>query len=809
VARKYSKPPKNASRGRAALEALDLTVKEIARRVGCSVMSASRWRAGVVIPDELWREALERELGIDRRWWVVAKTPLLADLAERAEQPNAPPIDVAAEARRLRIEGRMVPREILQAVAIEIRDWVGRAEAARDRLTPYEALIAHDLYGSARDRILAAVAAFPVPAELLGAVLATPTGGAVGEIAEARAALEAIAGELQAHAEAALASSNIQTAGQYDAQRLRAERAAVKCSATFDPKDLIKSSAYIELLEVLEGVFRECPAAVPQALEAMRGDDVVSVSIHAALSGVRQITFPCVQYQSDPVGFARTILGADPWAKQCELLENARDHERVACASGHRVGKTDAIAMLILWFYSCFPEARVLVTAPSEKQLQNVVWRAVRRYHARSGRCLDCVKKDPDGRSIKAPCPHSAKVDGLIAEKIKTGLQSTDFREVMGFTSKDAEGIAGFAGINMLIIAEEASGVAQSIFTALSGNLAGGGRFVLIGNPTRNDGEFFEIFHKPAKMAQWKTMQISSRDTPNVKLDREVIRGLATRAWCDARAAEWGEDSLLYKVRVLGQFPVGEDGKLIPIQLLTEAEERWRDPEEPEGDLAIGLDPAGPSGLNDASGFAVRRGQKILEVYERRALDDDGHLAEILGIISRYRKPREVVPVIFDVDGVGFGLQGRLREYEATTPGVISVHGVKSSSHANLEPSIYDRVRDELAANFAKWLRGGGAIPENAKLERQLHAYEMKAKYIGSKGVRTKLIPKEILIKILGHSPDIGDACLLCTWNPLSLRNTIAAGERQITAEAPTQQASPERAGAMDPYAGGGIDPYG
>jgi hypothetical protein len=338
----------------------------------------------------------------------------------------------------------------------------------------------------------------------------------------------------------------------------------------------------------------------------------------------------------------------------------------------------------------------------------------------------------------------------------------------------------------------------------------------LIGNPTRNEGEFYDAFYpRKGQKSEYSTMRVSSEETPNVVQqleagDPRMIKGLSTKAWCDARAREWGRDSANYKVRVLGQHALGEDGRLISVAMILEAEGRWLDADE-DGVLYIGLDPAGAEGLNDATGYAVRRNLRAIEVGSRKGLDDDDHLALVLELLAKHGSTGECAIVNVDSDGIGSGIVSRLRQYESSNPGRFKVYGVKPSHPARREPQAYDTVRDELGAFLARWLRSGGGIPEDIELAAELHVYEMTTKIVGKKGPRAKLTPKEQIRKALGRSPDKCNALELSVWNQVE-------GEVEARAEA-NPPVRPERLGhgGIDPYAGGergtrsrgAIDPYG
>src|SRR6266481_7271936 len=49
--------------------------------------------------------------------------------------------------------------------------------------------------------------------------------------------------------------------------------------------------------------------------------------------------------------------------------------KRISIASGHGIGKTTALAWLILWYLFCFKDAQVPCTAPTSDQIHDVLWK--------------------------------------------------------------------------------------------------------------------------------------------------------------------------------------------------------------------------------------------------------------------------------------------------------------------------------------------------------------------------------------------------------------------------------------------------
>ncbi len=418
---------------------------------------------------------------------------------------------------------------------------------------------------------------------------------------------------------------------------------------------------------------------------------VLKDGLRSQIEEAKTIVWPSPRWRNDIIGFAHDVLGVGTWNRQEDLLRAIQEHPRVSCRSGHKVSKSNTAAIVALWFYCSFPDARVVMSSVTSRQVDAILWREMRKIKA------------------KAKFP----IDGDMHEMARSGLKAFDFREVVGFTAREAEAVAGISGANLLYLLDEASGIPDSIFEAIEGNRAGGARVVMFSNPTRTKGEFFESHHK--KKSFYRTVHISSEETPNVIEGREVIPGLAGRSFIDEKREEWGVDSALYRVRILGEFVLNEEGKIFSLHLIDQAEARWHDTPD-EGRFQIGIDPAGPGLGGDESMFAVRRGNKILQLYPFRGISDAGHLVHLLGILAEHRRDREPAFVAVDREGpIGNSVYGLLRAHLEAHPNAFELIAVRSSDRAIRQPEIYDRVRDELWANAAQWLRDGGTLIEDLK----------------------------------------------------------------------------------------------
>ncbi|WP_437798491.1 hypothetical protein [Sorangium sp. So ce693] len=536
-------------------------------------------------------------------------------------------------------------------------------------------------------------------------------------------------------------------------------------------------------------------------------DDLETRVVQRRAARVRR-TWPSPEYQRDPNRFCAEQLNFEPWDKQAEVLDALVPAGAwVSVVSGHKIGKSSLAAGAAHWFASSFDEARVVLLAPKAEHIRVVIWREVTRFYKRSGRCPDCRAVELREGKTPDPCPFCSPLGDpeWLSVEPHRGLRYPDGREIFGYTARDVDAIGGLSGPNMLFIYDEASGIPDGVFNAMKGNAAGGVRVLMIGNPLRTTGEFYASRHDPAKKKLYKTFQISSEDTPNARTGRVVIPGLATRRWCDERAEEWGKDSVLYAVRVRGEDPKYEEGQLVPVDVIEAAEQRWESARA-EGRLQIGVDVAF---TGDDAAIAPRRGQKILEVISISNAGDEEQLAEhVMSAARAHRLPHERPPlVVYDSNGPGVRLGKALQQYA----GEIEIVGVNGTNTAR-RPREYFQLRDEVACSFAAWLKAGGAIPTDGKLQGEIG----HTKAFDAGGGRRRVISNDALKKILGRSPDRRNACELSVWEartvtseeagPLVKEPTAAEVRSYAALRGDAGRAAP--APGLSPYAGA-IDPYG
>ena len=433
-------------------------------------------------------------------------------------------------------------------------------------------------------------------------------------------------------------------------------------------------------------------------------------------------------WQNDPVGFVRDKLEAKPWEKQEEILEAVRVHTRVAVRSCNGSGKTFIAAHAVLWWLMSFPDSLVITTAPTEHQVRDVLWREIRRvYHGN---------------------------EHLIGGKLlRTTLELDDKHYAQGLSTNTPERFQGFHEGHILFVVDEASGVREGIFEAIEGSMTSDhARMLLLGNPTALSGYFYEAFHR--RRSLWQTIHISAHDTPNFREGKIVRPNLVTPKWVEDAKVNWGEDSPMYQIRVLGEFPSESEDTLISLKIIENAVENPAvdeddvqdgDPQD-DVDVEIGVDVARFG--SDRTVICVRRGDRVIDI----ASFTKKNTMETAGLVNEFVKQYAPTCVRVDSIGVGAGVVDRLKELRV--PGVSGINVARRATNpehfANLKAELYDGLRE-------RFQQGRIRIPGNGKLISELASI----RYSFSSSGQIRLEDKDELRGRGQPSPDMADALML------------------------------------------------
>jgi len=333
-----------------------------------------------------------------------------------------------------------------------------------------------------------------------------------------------------------------------------------------------------------------------------------------------------IKYINDPVLFVRNILDAEPDSWQAEALRALAQHPRVAIRSGHGVGKTALEAWAMLWFLFTRPFPKVPCTAPTQRQLYDILWAEAAKWMER------------------APVlePYFEWQRTRIVQK-----QHSERWFAVARTSNKPENLSGFHEDHLLFIIDEASGVPDEIYETIEGTLTtSDSKLLICGNPTRNSGEFYNAFHKNRKLYWVK--KVACSDSPRVSPEyRERL------------VMKYGEDSDVVRVRADGEFPKAEPDTFIPLDIVEAAVMREV---EPDGTLEIGVDVARFG--DDETVIAARVGLKLVRLVPYHGQDTMVTSGRVISmakeLMKEFQKTKCVVKV--DDDGVGGAVTDRTRE---------------------------------------------------------------------------------------------------------------------------------------------------
>lgn len=437
-------------------------------------------------------------------------------------------------------------------------------------------------------------------------------------------------------------------------------------------------------------------------------------------------------------GDLKNAQGPREW--QAEQMRKIRDHLknpetrytpcRIAVASGHGIGKSAEIGMIIKWALDTCVDTRIVVTANTEGQLLTKTSPEIAKWNRLS------ITRDW----------FKATATALISTM--PGRDKSWRADLVTWSENNTEAFAGLhnEGKRIVVIYDEASGIADKVWEVTLGALTDENTeiiWIAFGNPTLNTGAFRECFGKQRHL--WKTAQIDSR----------TVEG-TNKAYLQEIVDTYGEDSDIAKVRVLGQFPSASSMQFIPVSLVEEAMAREPSATLGSDPVIFGVDCARFG--DDHSTLAIRCGRDAKSrPWKRWQSTDAMTLAGDIVLEADKWKPDAV---FVDAGNIGAAIVDRLRQLRPDML-VIEVWFGGKGRDTEVEPGVTVRVKNKRAEMWARmkhWLRGG-AIPDEQQLRDDLIGPE----YGFDLNQALELEKKDHMKKRGLASPDDADA-LACTF---------------------------------------------
>lgn len=428
--------------------------------------------------------------------------------------------------------------------------------------------------------------------------------------------------------------------------------------------------------------------------------------------------------------------GLEPWQER--VLRDIQDNIatvsealRIAVRSGHGVGKSALLCIIILWAISTKVDTRGRVTANTEKQLLRTLWPELAKWHRLF-----------IARGLFKVTATSIFVDVPGREK--------EWRiDAIPWSEDNPEAFAGLHnyGKRILVICDEASGIPNIIWETLDGATLDSNTEILwvaTGNPTKAVGRFRDCFE--ARSNEWIAYKVDSRDvsfTNKAQIERAIDR--------------YGVDNDYVKVRYLGEFPSVEAAALFSPEAIRTAMTRevvssFRDA------LILSVDVARFG--NNESVITFRRGKdgRTKPPIRRRGLST----IELGSLIAGLIVSEDPDQVFIDEGGVGGGVVDFVRHLGH------SVIGVNFGAKPSAMPGgiLVANKRAEMYVAFREWIREGGTLPEDNDLREQLEQIEY---YLTPKS-QIILVSKDDMRAEGKESPDLADSYAISFAYPVSPR---------------------------------------
>lgn len=450
---------------------------------------------------------------------------------------------------------------------------------------------------------------------------------------------------------------------------------------------------------------------------------------------------------NDPAQWGKNNLkGWVPTFYQERIGRLLAEHHRVSVVGPHGMGKTGLDAAVVFWFARTREaqglDWKVVTTAGAWRQLQRYLWPEIQKWSKR----------------LVVPL----RQNELLTMDIKLR-----YGQAFAVASDDPANIEGAHADEILYIIDEAKNVPPGSWDAIEGALSAGNAYCLANStPGKAEGRLFEIHSRRPGFEDWQTVHVTLQDA--------IAAGRIKPDWAAARARQWGENSPVYKNRVLGEFSTYEEDGVIPLEWLEAAQARWKDRfgsmEDKDDPLrwkapgplsAVAADVASELGV-DKTNIAKRYTWVIAPLVELGHVDTMKTTGKVMEIIQSSTPPkskREKPVAVIDAIGVGTGVVDRLREQ-----GVV-VDAYMGSSKAlypdetkeliflNRRAESWWHLRDLLNPAFDHDI----AIPDDPELTGDLVAPKFDQTSTGL----IKIEDKDDIIARLGRSPDKGDAVVM------------------------------------------------
>lgn len=429
--------------------------------------------------------------------------------------------------------------------------------------------------------------------------------------------------------------------------------------------------------------------------------------------------------------------------EQKRIVESVWKNKLTIAPSGHGLGKSFLAGAIVLAFLYTHKNSIVITTAPTYRQVKDILWKNIREIHSKS-----------------------LKIGHITPNILNLDLSEHWF--AVGFaTSPGADEVSavkfqGYHAPHILVVLDEAGGLQSAIWEAVDGIISSdGGRCLAIGNPSKRGTPF----HKAVMSDNWNKIQLSALNHPNIKAKSEIIPGAVSYGWVKSKITEWCEPTQykqpgsftfegveyipngLFKWKVLGEFPNEDDNTLFSEETLTACFSR-KDGTEKMGRELLGADIA-RLGSDLTVLCRIKDNLVSFKDYSKIVTTKSTEIIMMHNVI--YSPDITVV----DADGVGGGVYDQLKQKKLS--GLYAFHGGEKALDrvAGKKTELKFLNKRSQAYYYLSKDIHKMAIPKNEKLREELLATYM---YVRAKDGNICVVPKDEIKDTIGRSPDYADA---------------------------------------------------
>ena len=390
------------------------------------------------------------------------------------------------------------------------------------------------------------------------------------------------------------------------------------------------------------------------------------------------------QWKYDPLSFVVDAIDVTPSTQQKDLLTSFAKHDRTTIRSGHGTGKDASASWVIMNFLVTRAYSKVVCTAPTNRQLGDILWSELSKWFRRSIFRDEFVIQADKIFHKDSPKEWWCRA---VSPSVKASKE------------EQAETLAGFHGDHLLIVVDEASGVPDPVFIPLEGAMTQeDNKILMIGNMTKNTGYFYDSHFDAKQRVKWNKLHWDSRYSENVK-----------PSYPQYMEEKYGKDSNVYKIRVIGDPPSEDEKTFIPLAWAIACVDNPVIVAEDEP-LYLGVDVARYG--EDDSIILPRQGLEIkpwTTFHGMNTIDLGGH------ILETYAEMR-AEGIGIDEIGVGAGVTDWLYKKPQAARKVFGVNVTAASS----DKKRYHRLRDELWWNMRERCRNQQySFPSETEKERE------------------------------------------------------------------------------------------